>query len=158
MEQEVGEVIIYHGGNKKIHKQILEHTHISVVFVCSSSRRFVIRVIGAIHATQQPASANEEGGCATKGDAARHDKRRHDNQPANRGKREEMHQWTRGGGALIGRGFGGGRVDERTRGGEASTRQPASKRETTIMAVAKEKVTAMMVTDNQGRAICFLPC
>jgi len=53
---------IYHGGNKKILTQILDHSHISFVFVCSSSRRFVICVIGAIHVMQQPAGANEEGG------------------------------------------------------------------------------------------------
>ena len=65
---------------------------------------------------------NARGGCATKGDARRRrrDKRRRDNQPANRGKLEEMRQWTRGGGALISRGFGGGRV-ERTRGGGVNT-------------------------------------
>ena len=45
---------------------------------------------------------------------------RRDNQPANRGKREEMRQRTRGGVALIGRGCGGGRV-ERTRGGGVDT-------------------------------------
>ena len=70
--------------------------------------------------TQQPAGADKEVGsrmdardeCATKGDARRRrrDKRQRDNQPAN------MHQRTRGGGALISSGYGGGRV-ERTRGG-----------------------------------------
>ena len=80
--------------------------------------------------TQQPANTNEEGesrmdargSCATKGDARRRqrDKRRRDNQPANRGKREEMRQRSRGGKALISRGCGGGRV-ERTRGGGINT-------------------------------------
>ena len=80
--------------------------------------------------TQQPASADEEGGsrmdardgCATKGNARwrQRDKRRRDNQPANSGKREEMHQQTRGSGALISSGYGGGRV-ERTRGGGVDT-------------------------------------
>ena len=76
-------------------------------------------------ATQQPAGANEDGGsrmdvrggCSMKGNA-RHtwcDKRQHNHQPANRGKREERCKQTRGGRALIGRGCGGGRV-ERTRG------------------------------------------
>ncbi len=62
------------------------------------------------------------GGCVTKGDARRRrrDKRRCDNQPANIGQWEEMHQRTRGGGALISRGCGGGRV-ERTRGGDVNT-------------------------------------
>jgi hypothetical protein len=62
------------------------------------------------------------GGCATKGDARRRqrDKRQHNNQPANRGKREEMRQRTRGGGALICRGCGGGRV-KRTRDGGVDT-------------------------------------
>ena len=62
------------------------------------------------------------GGCATKGNARwrRRDKRRRDNQPANRGKREEMRQRTRGGRALISRGCGGGRV-ERTRGRGVNT-------------------------------------
>ncbi len=62
------------------------------------------------------------GGCATKGDARRRrrDKRRRDSQPANIGQREEMRQRTRGGGALISRGCGGGRV-ERTRGGGVNT-------------------------------------
>ena len=62
------------------------------------------------------------GGCATKGDARRRqrDKRRRDNQPANIGQREEMRQLTRGGGALISRGCGGGRV-KRTRGGGINT-------------------------------------
>ena len=51
-------------------------------------------------ATQQPAGANEEGGsridgrggCVTKGNVRRRwrDKRRRDNQPANRGKRDEI--------------------------------------------------------------------
>jgi len=85
------------------------------------------------------------GGCAMKGDSRRRRRynRQRDNQPANRGKREEMHQRTRGGGALISRGCGGGRVG---REAEASTRQPAGKRETT-MAMAKEKVT-VMATEN----------
>jgi len=79
---------------------------------------------------QQPAGANEEGGSrmdarggrATKGDARRRRryKRQRDKQPANRGKQEEMSQRTRGGGALISRGCGGGRV-ERTRGGGVDT-------------------------------------
>ena len=62
------------------------------------------------------------GGCATKGDARRRrrDKRRRDNKPANIGQREEMRQRTRGGGALISRGCGGGRV-KRTRGGGVDT-------------------------------------
>jgi hypothetical protein len=81
--------------------------------------------------TQGP-RMDARGGCATKGDARRrrHTKRRRDNKPSNRGKREEMHQRTRGCGALIGRGCGGGRV-ERTRGGGVDT------------AVAKEKVKVM---------------
>ena len=56
-------------------------------------------------------------GCVTKDDARRRrcNKRRHNNQPANRGKREEMCQQTRDGGVLIGRGCGRGKV-ERTRG------------------------------------------
>ena len=59
------------------------------------------------------------GGCATKGDARRRrrDKRRRDNQPANIGQREEMRQRTRGGGALISRGCGGGRVERMIGGG-----------------------------------------
>ena len=81
-------------------------------------------------ATQQPAGANEEGGsrmdgrggCVTKCNVRRRwrDKRRRNNQPANRGKREEIRQRTRGGGALIGRGCDGGRV-KRTRGGGVDT-------------------------------------
>ena len=61
--------------------------------------------------TQQPAGMNKEGGsrmdarvgCAMKGDARRRRRynRQRDNQPANRGKREEMRQRTSGGGALI---------------------------------------------------------
>jgi hypothetical protein len=42
------------------------------------------------------------------------------NQPANIGKWEEMRQRTRSGGALISRGYDGGRV-ERTRGGGVNT-------------------------------------
>ena len=62
------------------------------------------------------------GGCAMKGDARRRRRynRQRDNQPANRGKREEMRQRTRGGMALISRGCGGGRV-KRTRGGGVDT-------------------------------------
>jgi hypothetical protein len=94
------------------------------------SRWHVERRMRCDKMSQQPAGADEEGGsrmdardgCATKGDARqrRRDKRQRDNQPANRGKWEEMHQRTRGGGALISSGYGGGRV-ERTRGGGVDT-------------------------------------
>jgi len=80
--------------------------------------------------TQQPAGTNKEGGsrmdvrggCVTKGNARRRMRynRRRDNQPENSGKREVMRQRTRGGGALIIIGCGGGRV-KRTRGGGIDT-------------------------------------
>jgi len=77
------------------------------------------------------------GGCATKGDARRRrrNKRRRDNKPANIGQWEEMRQRTRGGGALISRGCGGGRVERMIGGGE------------TTMVMTKEKVMAM-ATEN----------
>ncbi len=102
--------------------------------------------------TCQPAGANKElrmearSGCAMKGDANRRrcDKRRRENQLADRGKQKERHQWTRGGRGLVGRGCGRGRV-KRMKGGCVDTTTIRQTRDNHWL--AKVKVTAM-VTEN----------